>query len=60
MIKIQVARNETKADVTSSMIDAFKRQVLCSDSTSWPALVDDVARQMKRTWPGYSSLAANV
>ncbi len=25
------------------MIDAFKRQVLCSECTSWPAFVDDVA-----------------
>ena len=27
MIKIQVARHETKADDISNMIDAFKRQV---------------------------------
>ena len=60
MIKIQVARHETKADDISNMIDAFKHQVSCSECTSWPAFVDDVAKQMKRTWPGYSSLAASV
>ena len=60
MIKIQVARHETKADDISNMIDAFKRQVSCSECTSLPTFVDDVAKQMKRTWPGCSSLAANV
>ena len=60
MFKILVARHETKADDISNMIDAFKRQVSCSGCTSWPAFVYEVAKQMKRTWPGYSSLAANV
>ena len=60
MIKIQVARHETKADDILSILDASVRLVSCSECTSWPSFVGGVAKQMKRKWPGCSSLAANV
>ena len=60
MIKIQVARHETKADDMWSILDASVRLVSCSECTSWPSFVGGVAKEMKCMRPGYSSLAASV